>query len=64
WEIPGSPQVTCPQLLRIGGEVKLVLTTAAENMSEEKMAEHPNAGCLFVGEIDVDELGKQPRWEL
>ena len=64
WEIPGSPQVTCPQLLRIGGEVKLLLTTAAENMSEEKLAEHPNAGCLFVGEIDVDELGKQPRWEL
>jgi sugar lactone lactonase YvrE len=64
WEVPGSPQVTCPQLARIRGEVKLVLTTAAENMSDEKKAEHPNAGCLFVADIDLDDIGEAPRWEL
>lgn len=56
WKTPGSPQVTCPQLLEIGGEVKLVLTTAAENMSTERQNRYPDSGCLFVGETPFDAL--------
>ena len=61
WEVQASPQVTCPQLVENQGETRLVLTTAAENMSPERLAEHPNAGCLFDGPIAVESIGDQPR---
>lgn len=63
WEVPGSPQVTCPQLVKVGSEILLVLTTAAENMSPEKMAAHPNAGCLFDAPVDFGSIGEQPIWD-
>jgi ribonuclease III len=60
WTCPGSPRVTCPQLILIKGNVQLVLTSAVENMSAEQLAQHPNAGCLFVGETSFETTAEQP----
>jgi len=50
WRVPGSPQVTCPLLWNSPEGTRLVVTTAAENMSEEKRAEYPLAGAMFVSD--------------
>ncbi len=60
WSCPGSPRVTCPQLVRVGDSVKLVLTTAVEHMEADQQQRHPNAGCLFIGDTAFDEIGDQP----
>ena len=60
WTCPGSPRVTCPQLIRHNGRVRLALTTAVEHMPPEQQAVHPNAGCLFVGDTNFTEIGDQP----
>ena len=60
WACPGSPRVTCPQLILIDGSVQLVLTSAVEHMSAEQLAQHPNAGCLFAGETPFATVGDQP----
>ncbi len=59
---PGSPQVTCPQLINVDGEVKLVLTTAVEHMSTEKQKRCPNAGCLYIAETPFEEISDQPKF--
>lgn len=60
WTCAGSPRVTCPQLIRHQGRVRLVLTSAVEHMPAEQLALHPNAGCLFVGDTPFDSIGDQP----
>lgn len=60
WRTPGSPQVTCPQLIAMDGKIRLVLTTAVETMPAERRVNAPNAGCLFVGETPFDSLPPQP----
>lgn len=60
WTCPGSPRVTCPQLISHNGRVRLVLTTAVEHMPADQQERHPNAGCLFVGDTPFDLLGDQP----
>ena len=60
WTCPGSPRVTCPQLFRHQGCVRLALTTAVEHMPTEQAARHPNAGCLFVGDTPFTSIGDQP----
>ena len=50
WQVPKSPQVTCPQLVEVEGQLKLFLTTAVEHMSPERQAIHTEAGSLFIGE--------------
>ena len=50
WKTDLAPQVTCPLLLEHKGAMKLVLTTAVEHMSAEKLERHPNSGCLFIGD--------------
>lgn len=62
WTCAGSPRVTCPQLIRHEARVRLVLTTAVEQMSTEQQARHPNAGCLFIGDTAFDSIGDQPRF--
>ncbi|HRF02528.1 MAG TPA: SMP-30/gluconolactonase/LRE family protein [Pirellulaceae bacterium] len=67
WQVAGSPQVTCPQLIEAVGadgsrRIRLVLTTAAENLGPERLARHPNAGCLFVAETEFTTIGDQPIW--
>jgi sugar lactone lactonase YvrE len=60
WTCPGSPRVTCPQLVRINGRVQLLLTTAVEHMEPEQQQRHPNAGCLFIGGTTFDAVSDQP----
>lgn len=62
WRTPGSPRVTCPQLVRLDGQVRLVLTTAVEHMSAEEAARHPNAGCLFIAETSFERLPEASRF--
>lgn len=64
WSCPGSPRVTCPQLVEIEGCVKLVLTTAVEGMPPEQLAKHVNAGCLFIGDTSCDAVCEQPVFPL
>lgn len=64
WKCPGSPRVTCPQLVMIDGNVQLVLTTAVEHMDAEQQARHANAGCLFVGNTDFSGIGEQPLFDI
>ncbi len=64
WTCPGSPRVTCPQLVRVDGSVKLLLTTAVEHMPPDQQQRHPNAGCLFLGDTDFSDIGCQPRFSL
>lgn len=60
WKTPGSPQNTCPNLVQVGDRVKLVITTASENMSADVLAASPNAGCLFVADTDFDRPTDMP----
>jgi len=60
WTCPGSPRITCPQLIIHQGRVRLVLTSAVEHMPAEQLAQHPNAGCLFVGDTPFAAVGDQP----
>ncbi|MDP7277376.1 MAG: SMP-30/gluconolactonase/LRE family protein [Planctomycetaceae bacterium] len=50
WLVPGSPQVTCPLLWQSPTGSRLVVTTAAENMSVEKRSQYPRAGAMFVSD--------------
>jgi sugar lactone lactonase YvrE len=59
WRTPGSPQVTCPQLVEVDGRIQLVLTTAVEHMSRERQRRYPLAGCLFIADTPFD--GALPR---
>lgn len=60
WTCPGSPRVTCPQLVKRNGKVDLVLTSAVEHMSPEQLEKHPNAGCLFIAATSFSSIGDQP----
>ena len=64
WRTPGSPRNTCPQLVRADGEIKLVITTAVEHMSQEQQLKHRHAGCLFVGATPFDSLPDTPACQL
>lgn len=60
WSCPGSPRVTCPQLVEVNGAIKLLLTTAVEHMTDEQKSQHTNAGCLFIGDTSFTDVGQQP----
>lgn len=60
WTCPGAAQVTCPQLLQRNGKVELILTTAVEHLSPERLAHQPNAGCIFSGQTSFTAVGDQP----
>jgi sugar lactone lactonase YvrE len=53
WITPGSPRVTCPLLIEHQDQVKLVLTTAVEGMSNDLRQDSPNAGSLFIAETGL-----------
>ncbi|TWT55160.1 SMP-30/Gluconolaconase/LRE-like region [Rubripirellula amarantea] len=50
WQTAKSRQNTCPALVPVGDRLKLVITTAVENMSGADVEKCPNAGQIFVGE--------------
>lgn len=62
WQTPGSPQNTCPNLVSCDGKIVLLITTAAENMTPERLAACPNAGCIFVGETGFERVTPMPLW--
>ncbi len=62
WRTAGSPQNTCPNLVQIGDRVKLVITTASENMAPETLAASPNAGCLFIADTDFAQPTAMPNF--
>ena len=64
WRLPGSPQATCPQLVRVEGKVKLLATSAVENMPPDRQASSPNAGCLFLGDTVFESLPATPVFAL
>jgi sugar lactone lactonase YvrE len=64
WRTEGSPQVTCPQWLSLDGRVALVLTTAVEHMSPQRLARCPNAGALFIADTPWSEPPEAPRFPL
>lgn len=53
WVTAGAPQNTCPALVRHDGSLRLIITTAVENLSAENLAKVPASGQIFVGETDV-----------
>jgi sugar lactone lactonase YvrE len=64
WRTEGSPQVTCPQWLSLEGRVALVLTTAVEHMSPERLARCPNAGALFIADTPWAQAPDAPGFPL
>ena len=56
WTTPGAPRVTCPQFIELEGKVKLVLTTAVEDMNDELLAKCPNSGHLFIGDTNFESV--------
>lgn len=60
WFTPGSPQVTCPQLVEVAGRVELILTTAVEHMSEARQQLHPQAGAIFHAETSFETARATP----
>jgi sugar lactone lactonase YvrE len=58
WQTPGSPQNTCPALVRHEGALKLIITTAVEHMSESDQQACPNAGRIFIGDTDLADDGQ------
>jgi sugar lactone lactonase YvrE len=56
WVVPGAPRVTCPEFVEIEGEVKLLLTTAVEGMSEERRALVPRSGAMYIAETEFDRM--------
>jgi sugar lactone lactonase YvrE len=58
WQTPGSPQNTCPAFVRQEHSLKLIITTAAEHMSAADRQQCPNAGRLFLAEVDLPDEGQ------
>lgn len=64
WKTEKAPRVTCPQLVQVDGSIKLILTTAVEDMSAGMLERHSNSGCLFIGETTFDSLPETPIFEV
>jgi sugar lactone lactonase YvrE len=56
WRLPGSPRVTCPEILDLDGRVQVLFTTAVEGMDPAV----PLAGTLFLGETSYDRVPQPP----
>lgn len=48
WSVPGSPRVTCPEVVEFGGEIRIVFTTAVEGMPEDSRRLAPGAGAIYM----------------
>ena len=60
WWLPGSPRVTCPELISLDGRVQVLFTTAVESMPAHIRADCPNAGSLFVADTPFAEAPSRP----
>lgn len=65
WRTPLSPQATCPLLMEMQDEsVKLIITTAVENMPAERRSQASNAGAIFVADTDFRRAPAAPAYPL
>lgn len=60
WIVPGSPRVTCPELIQWRGQVKIVFTTAVEGMPAEIRAIAPAAGSMFIADTPFTTVPAPP----
>ena len=60
WSLPGSPRVTCPELVEMGGEVKIVFTTALEGMPDEIRAMAQGAGAMYIADTPFQSMTPAP----
>ena len=60
WIVPGSPRVTCPEFVEIAGEVKLIFTTAVENMPAATRVLAPGAGTLYIADTPFRKMPEPP----
>ncbi|MFN0105455.1 MAG: SMP-30/gluconolactonase/LRE family protein [Bryobacteraceae bacterium] len=56
WRLPGSPRVTCPEILELDGRVRVLFTTAVEGMEPAA----PLAGTIFAGDTEFDRVPEGP----
>jgi sugar lactone lactonase YvrE len=56
WRLPGSPRVTCPELVRMDGSVKILFTTAVEGMEPPA----PLAGQMFLAATPFSTIPAPP----
>jgi sugar lactone lactonase YvrE len=52
WVVPGSPRVTCPEFVEVGGKRQILFTTAVEGMPAETAAIAPHAGTMFIADVE------------
>lgn len=64
WKTTAAAQVTCPLLMPWEGRVSLIVTTAAENMSAEKLQQQSQAGALFIGETPFEQVAEDVRLDV
>ena len=60
WLIPGSPRVTCPELIQWHGKVMIVFTTAVEGMAAETRAIAPGAGTMYIADTRFTAVPEPP----
>lgn len=56
----GAPQVTCPMLL----PGRVIITTAREGMSDERLGRCPNSGRMFIAPTEFNEFVEPLYWPL
>jgi sugar lactone lactonase YvrE len=56
WRLPGSPRVTCPEILELDGRVRVLFTTAVEGMDPVVSL----AGTMFVADTAYDRVPAPP----
>jgi sugar lactone lactonase YvrE len=60
WSLPGSPRVTCPELVILDGAVQAIFTTAVEGMASEIERLAPHAGTFFCADTSLKSLPEPP----
>lgn len=56
WRLPGSPRVTCPEVLELDGRVQVLFTTAVEGMDPPV----PLAGAMYIADSPFDRVPAPP----
>lgn len=64
WQVPGSPRVTCPILVKTQAGIELILTTATEGMAESDLEKCPYAGCIFRAKTAFEQVPDYPLLKL
>lgn len=60
WRIPGSPRVTCPEFVNVAGKVRLVFTTAVENMQPATRKLATGAGTMYIADTPFRKMPEPP----